>query len=137
MFKQGDIVINFYRMTVYRFDFGNETHRKDFYRCRLSTFQECEKFNALKKETAKLGEIGVKRLPGSFNTVEIKANINKGRLIDLHRFAENHNVKSYEEVFYYILRDANADKDKEILDLKKENKALRDKLKNIEKMLKF
>lgn len=137
MFDQNDIVINFYRNTVYRFDRENKIHVLNFYRCRLATFAEAEKFAALKKDIVNVKEIGVRRVPGSLRFAEIKINLPVKQLMDLHRFAKQFEVKTYEAAFYHILRNVKTDKDKEIECLKKEIEELKNKLKDIGKMLKF
>jgi hypothetical protein len=131
MFQHGDIVINFYRRKIYYFDDKNKTHRTDFFRCRHATFDEQEIFKTFGQNEVRIKEIGVR----FEKEAEIKIKLIPGRLIDLHRFAEKLEVRSYEEVFFHILRNSKTDSDKEIGDLKKENKELKEKLKNIGKIL--
>ncbi|MCF6184306.1 MAG: hypothetical protein L3J56_06715 [Bacteroidales bacterium] len=55
--EHNDIVLNFYRAKVYRFDKNNIQHYKDASRCRYATFQERERFLKLNKKIAHINEV--------------------------------------------------------------------------------
>jgi len=119
--EHNDIVINFYRSKVYRFDKNNILHYKDASRCRYATFDEQKKFIKLGKKTANLNEIidltvrnrskwDKKEYP------EIKLKLSGKTFSDIIKLSNKLNINSYEEIISELFKmiDLSIDKKNEI-----------------------
>jgi len=122
--EHNDIIINFYRATVYLFDKNNMQHYKDVSRCRYATFEEQAKFIKLGKEKAGLNEIidltirnrskwDKKEYP------EIKIKLSERTFSNIIKLSNKLNIYSYEEIISKLFQmiDLSIDKKNEI-DLK-------------------
>ncbi len=60
--QAGDVVINFKRHTVYRYNFENAQHYQDRFSCRYATPNEVERFKELEKTktVVKIADINIK-----------------------------------------------------------------------------
>ena len=135
--EHNDVVMNFYRAKVYRFDKNNVQHYKDASRCRYATFEERERFIKLNKEIAHINEVldltvrnrskwDKKAVP------DIVLKINDRTLSDFIKFANKIGIYDYETLIGILFQlfeqkgvPENCDK------LKKENKRLREKIRKM------
>ncbi len=135
--EHNDVVMNFYRAKVYRFDKNNMQHYKDASRCRYATFEERERFFNLNKEIAHINEVldltvrnrskwDKKALP------DIVLKINDRTLSDFIKFANKTGIYDYEIIISRLFQMLDKKRILQNCDrLKKENKQLREKIKKM------
>ena len=135
--EHNDVIINFYRAKVYRFDKKNVQHYKDVSRCRYATFEERERFFKLNKEIAHMDEVldltvrnrskwDKKEVP------DIILKINDRTLSNFIKFANKTGIYDYETIISRLFHMLDKKRILQNCDrLKKENKQLREKIKKM------
>lgn len=109
MFRNGEVVLNFYRKIAYRFDRKNKMHLKDYSRSRLGTFKDIqiyeEKRKELKKEVITFLEMGKRFSWEDQKRVHVDVELDQSQLIQIHRTAEYFKVHDYETLFSIVIRE--------------------------------
>ena len=113
-YKNGDIILNFYRSVVYVFDEKNPKHRADYNRCRIASFDEISQYKKLNKPIVKLTELkgcNFTRTGGMRwnyrEYITIKFVIDDYTLLRLHHLANSIGLDSYLSLIKYLLNKKN------------------------------
>lgn len=131
LFKNGDIIINRKRATIYYFDSKNREHKLDAFSCRLATFKEIEKFKELGVKSAKLIEIGLRRKEYLKKIINIDIEVHEHNIFLLNKIAKLKDFANYSEVITYLMSRYAIDKiklEKEIMTINKNKERIKLKL---------
>jgi len=153
--KKGDVVLNYYRFTVYKYNPENLEHKKDSFRCRFATHQEIKEYKKADKEVIKINDLNIrihntekwlfkeryaeeyKKMTGKYFGKElftINFDIDERMVTKLMKVSRIIKTTDYYQVIDYALNNQNGTfKNSEYY---KENKALKAELKELKHVVK-
>lgn len=129
-FKTNDILINYRRSTIYKYNETNEGHKKDIGNCRFATFKEIEKYKAANKEVCKLHEIGINRRE-VLKKISISFEVDKSLLSMIHRFCRDNKINNYKSFVWQLFRELNEKPERIETEKTKQINKLREALKEV------
>ena len=134
MFKQGDIILNFRRSTVYFYDRSNIHHLREYFYCRIATFSEQIKFRKLSVQQCKLSDIGIPRNWKNQKTIKLCFEFSHIDILRLNRVGVTHGLNDYTAIILLMLKYFNKNDLAKIRELEKtiaKQKELIEKIKKL------
>ncbi len=103
MFKTGDIILNFRRFVVYRYNTNESVkYNKDFFSCRLAVGSEIQKFIEYGKDIVKFKEIGLCKKNTKKDFINIQITLRNSNLFYINDLITKNKFNDYTELFNYL-----------------------------------